>query len=136
MDELSDEAIDAMVRHFSSCPAPMGQLFLEHWHGAVSRVDVDETAVPHRSEGWNLLVLSEWIDPAETDKCIAWARDTYESMSPFLASGRYVNYLDKDEAGDAVAAAYGPNYRRLQELKAKWDPDNAFHMNQNIRPLS
>jgi FAD/FMN-containing dehydrogenase len=53
-----------------------------------------------------------------------------------MASGRYVNYLDHDEAGDPVAAAYGPNYRRLQELKAKYDPSNFFHMNQNIRPVS
>jgi FAD/FMN-containing dehydrogenase len=52
-----------------------------------------------------------------------------------LASGRYLNYLDDDEAGDPVAAAYGPNYRRLQQLKAKYDPGNFFHMNQNIRPL-
>ena len=55
-------------------------------------------------------------------------------MQPFLSSGRYVNYLGDDEAGDSVAAAYGPNYARLQEIKAKYDPDNFFHMNQNIRP--
>jgi FAD/FMN-containing dehydrogenase len=52
------------------------------------------------------------------------------------ASGRYVNYLDHDESGDPVAAAYGSNYRRLQALKAQYDPSNFFHMNQNIRPFS
>jgi FAD/FMN-containing dehydrogenase len=57
-------------------------------------------------------------------------------MRPFFASGRYVNYLDDDEAGDPVAAAYGPNYRRLQRIKAKYDPKNFFRMNQNIRPLA
>ena len=51
----------------------------------------------------------------DTSRCIAWARETYESMQPFFGSGRYVNYLDDDEAGDPVAAAYGPNYRRLQQ---------------------
>ena len=71
-----------------------------------------------------------------TERCIAWARDTYAAMQPFMAAGRYVNYLADDESGDPVAAAYGPNYRRLQELKAKYDPSNFFHMNQNIRPLS
>jgi FAD/FMN-containing dehydrogenase len=55
-------------------------------------------------------------------------------MQPFVAAGRYVNYLDDDEAGDPVPAAYGPNYRRLQELKTKYDPKNFFRMNQNIRP--
>ena len=67
-------------------------------------------------------------------RCIAWARETYAEMQPFVAAGRYVNYLDDDEAGDPVAAAYGPNYRRLQELKTKYDPKNFFRMNQNIRP--
>jgi FAD/FMN-containing dehydrogenase len=71
-----------------------------------------------------------------TDACIAWARETYAEMQPFVASGRYVNYLDDDEAGDPVATAYGANYRRLQELKTKYDPKNFFRMNQNIRPLA
>ena len=57
-------------------------------------------------------------------------------MRPFLAAGRYVNYLDQDETADAAAAAYGPNYLRLRELKTKYDPDNVFHMNQNIRPMA
>jgi len=57
-------------------------------------------------------------------------------MLPFMSSNRYVNYLADDEHGDAVAASYGPNYRRLQQLKAKYDPENFFHMNHNIRPTN
>jgi FAD/FMN-containing dehydrogenase len=114
----------------------MGQLLLEHFHGAATRVRVGDTAFPHRAVGYNLVVLSEWMEPAHTDGCMAWARDTYTAMTPFMASGRYVNYLGDDEPGDPVAAAYGPNYRRLQELKTKYDPNNIFHINQNIRPLS
>jgi FAD/FMN-containing dehydrogenase len=133
---LSDDAIDMMIECFARCPTPMGQMLLEHVHGAATRVGVGDTAFPHRADGYSLLVLSEWMDPANTDRCIAWARETYAAMEPFMASGRYVNYLDDDETGDPVAAAYGPNYRRLQELKTKYDPNNFFHMNQNIRPLS
>jgi FAD/FMN-containing dehydrogenase len=132
---LSDEAIDGIIECFARCPTPMGQILLEHFHGAAARVAVGDTAFPHRADGYNLVVLSEWMDEAITDRCIAWARDTYGAMEPFMASGRYVNYLGDDEAGDPVAAAYGPNYRRLQALKAKYDPGNFFHMNQNIRPL-
>lgn len=131
---LSDDAIDTMVDCFSRCPTPMGQLLLEHFHGAVTRVGVSDTAFPHRADGYNLLVLSEWIEPAHTERCIAWAREAYAAMEPFLGPGRYVNYLDDDETGDPIAAAYGPNYRRLQEIKARYDPNNFFHMNQNIRP--
>jgi FAD/FMN-containing dehydrogenase len=66
----------------------------------------------------------------------AWARETFAKMEPFFASARYVNYLGDDETGEPVAAAYGPNYRRLQQLKKKYDPKNFFRMNQNIRPLA
>jgi hypothetical protein len=74
------------------------------------------------------------MDPAISDHCTAWVRQTYAAMEPFIAPGRYVNYLDDDETGDSVPAAYGRNYRRLQEIKTKYDLNNFFHMNQNILP--
>jgi FAD/FMN-containing dehydrogenase len=134
--QLSDAAIATMIDCFARCPTPMGQLLLEHIHGAATRVGVSDTAFPHRQEGCNFLVLAQWMQAADTKACVAWARDTYERMQPFFATGRYVNYLDDDETGDPVAAAYGPNYRRLQQVKAKYDPKNFFRMNQNIRPLA
>jgi FAD/FMN-containing dehydrogenase len=132
--DLSDEAIRTMIDCFAKCPSPMSQVFLEHIHGAATRVGVSDSAFPHRTEGYNLLLLSQWMNSSDNDRCITWARESYAAMQPFAAAGRYVNYLDHDEAGDPVAAAYGPNYRRLRELKAKYDPDNFFHMNQNIQP--
>jgi hypothetical protein len=134
--QLSDDAIETMIACFARCPTPMGQLLLEHMHGAAARVAVEDTAFPHRVDGYNFLVLSQWTDPAMTNRCIAWARETYAAMELFTAAGRYVNYLGDDEPGDPVPAAYGPNYRRLQALKAKYDPKNFFRMNQNIRPLT
>ncbi|TYO68251.1 FAD-binding oxidoreductase [Bradyrhizobium hipponense] len=135
LTELSDAAIATMIECFARCPTPMGQLLLEHVHGAATRVDAGDTAFPHRQEGYNFLILAQWMQPSDTSRCIAWARETYQSMQPFFAAGRYVNYLDDDETADSVAAAYGPNYRRLQRIKAKYDPKNFFRMNQNIRPL-
>jgi FAD/FMN-containing dehydrogenase len=136
LSQLSDDAIDTMTACFARCPTPMGQLLLERVHGAATRVGIGETAFPHRSEGYNFLVIGQWADPADGDRSIAWARETYASMEPFFARGRYVNYLGDDEAGEPVAAAYGPNYPRLRKLKTKYDPQNFFHMNQNIRPSS
>jgi FAD/FMN-containing dehydrogenase len=136
LTELSDAAIDIMINCFARCPTPMGQLLLEHIHGAATRLGVGDTAFPHRKEGYNFLVLAQWMQPADTSACVSWTRETYERMQPFFAAGRYVNYLDDDETGDPVAAAYGPNYRRLQQIKAKYDPKNFFRMNQNIRPLT
>ena len=132
---LSDQAIDTMIACFAKCPTPMGALLLEHCHGAVCRTPATAAAYPHRAEGYNLLILAQWMDPAENARCIAWARESYEAMKSFMAKGRYVNYLGDDEATDQVAAAYGSNYARLSEIKRKYDPGNVFHLNQNIRPL-
>jgi FAD/FMN-containing dehydrogenase len=132
LSTLSDEALRTMIHCFAECPTPLGQLLIEHLHGAVTRIGVTDTAFPHRVEGYNLLVLSEWLDLKDNDYCIAWARDTYGAMSQFVSSNRYVNYLGDDEKDDAVAAAYGVNFRRLQEIKAKYDPGNFFRMNHNI----
>ena len=134
--ELSDEAIDMIVECFGKCPTPMGQMLMEHFHGAATRVSASDTAFPHRAEGYNLLILSQWMEPEVSDQCKVWARQTYGQMEPFVGPGRYVNYLGDDEPGDPAVAAYGPNYERLQKIKTKYDPTNFFHMNQNIRPLS
>ena len=135
LSRLSDDAIDIMIERFARCPTPMGQMLLEHFHGAATRVKATDTAFPHRADGYNLLVLGEWIDASTTDRCIAWTRETYAAMGAHMGAGRYVNYLADDETtGDPVAAAYGVNFQRLQQIKSKYDPDNFFHVNQNIRP--
>jgi len=80
--------------------------------------------------------VSEWLDPADNTRNIAWTRESYDAMRPWLATGHYVNYLSDDGGEDAGQAAYGPNYERLRALKAKYDPTNLFRLNQNIRPRS
>jgi FAD/FMN-containing dehydrogenase len=131
---LSDEAIAELVGRFAVAPSPMSAMVIEHFHGAVCRVGVSDTAVPHRNPGYNLGIFSEWTDPATTDENIAWARETYAAMKPYRAQLRYVNYLDEDDVGEAVRAAYGPNYDRLVDVKRRYDPDNVFHLNHNIDP--
>ena len=136
LSALTDHAIDAMIDRFAACPSPMTGMLLEHFHGAATRVAPAATAFPHRAPGYNLLIAGEWMDPATTDTNIAWTRETYTAMAPHYASGRYANYLNAEEVGadDAVAAAFGPNLARLREIKRRYDPDNVFHHNQNIRP--
>jgi FAD/FMN-containing dehydrogenase len=130
---LSDELIDAMAERFASVPSPMTVILLEHFHGAVTRIAPTDTAVPHRDEGWNLLLPSEWIDPAQTEANIAWTKDTYAALSEHFSGGRWLNYLGDDQ-DDAIRSAYGPNYDRLVEVKRRYDPDNVFHLNHNIVP--
>ena len=132
--ELPDEAIDTMVEQFAICPSPMSAVLLEHFHGAVTRLPVEATAYAQRAIANNFLVASQWMD-GDDQAHIDWARETYARMEPFMAEGRYVNYLGADEGGDQVARAYGPNFARLAAVKAKYDPENLFHHNANIRPV-
>ncbi len=131
---LPDELIDTAVERFATVPSPMTAILFEHFHGAVTRVGPTETAVPHRDEGWNLLIPSVWIDSADNAANIAWTRDTFSALRPHFADGRWLNYLGDDQADDAIRAAYGPNYDRLREIKRRYDPENVFHLNHNIRP--
>jgi FAD/FMN-containing dehydrogenase len=131
---LPDELIDVAVERFATVPSAMTGILLEHFHGAVTRVDVTETAVPHREEGWNLLIPSVWTDTADSEANIAWGRETFAAMRPHFGTGRWLNYLGDDQAEDAIRAAYGPNYDRLREVKRRYDPDNVFHLNHNIAP--
>jgi FAD/FMN-containing dehydrogenase len=130
---LSDELIDIAVERFAAVPSLMSAILFEHFHGAVTRTDESATAVPHRAEGWNLFIPSVWRDGADTDENVAWTRDTFAALQPHFATRRWLNYLGDDEGDDAVRAAYGPNYERLLQVKRRYDPDNVFHLNHNIR---
>jgi hypothetical protein len=132
--ELNDAAIDALVARFAVCPSPMSGLLLEHFHGAATRVGVGETAFAHRRESYSLLVVSEWLDPKDDEKNIAWARATYDALRPHMARESYANYQTEDDTEGALEDAYGPNYKRLVALKNKLDPTNLFHLNNNVRP--
>ena len=135
LSELSDEAIDELIARFAAAPSPMTAALFEHFHGEVTRVPVDATAVPHREPGYNLVITSVWTDPAASDENVAWTKDAFGAMEPFLVSRRYLNYFSEDDVGDdPVRAAYGPNYERLVELKKEYDPTNLFHLNANVVP--
>jgi FAD/FMN-containing dehydrogenase len=131
---LPDGLIDAMVDRFASAPSPMSGILLERFHGAVTRVGVTDTAVPHREVGWNLLLPTVWLDPATTEENIRWTKDTHATFAEHLVERRWLNYLTDDQGESAVRAAYGPNWDRLVEVKRRYDPENVFHRNQNIAP--
>ena len=134
MNGLSDEFIDEAAARFATTPSPMNAVLVEQYHGAATRIGVTETAVPHREPGYNLLLPTTWLDPADTDANIAWTRETYDAFRPSFREGRWLNYLGDDEQVDAVRAAYGSNYDRLVEVKRQYDPENVFRLNHNIDP--
>jgi FAD/FMN-containing dehydrogenase len=135
LDTLPDEAIDALVDRFLACPSPLGQIALEGFHGAATRVAPEATAYAMRASGFNTLILSQWTNAGDDAACIAWARESYAALQSFVGARRYLNYLDHDDVGDAaLAAVYGPNLARLRHVKAQYDPENVFHANLNVLP--
>jgi FAD/FMN-containing dehydrogenase len=132
-DDLSDEAGEKMADALARAPHPLCGMAIEHFHGRATRIAPTATAFPNREPGYNLILTAVWDDPSLTDVCIAWARETFDSLRPHMADRVYVNYLDRDE-GTRVRSAYGPNYDRLVELKRRYDPDNVFRLNMNIPP--
>jgi FAD/FMN-containing dehydrogenase len=132
MRTLSDEAIETFVSYGRSRTSQRTICILEHCHGKAQRVAPEETAVALRREMLDLVILSLWEsgDPAPH---VEWTRQFWTAMQPHSAGSVYVNALSADESS-RIAEAYGPNYSRLAEVKAKYDPVNLFRVNHNIRP--
>lgn len=130
---LDDGVVDAVVRRAADPPSPQCTIFLWQWGGAAARVAPDRTAYPHRTSAFKVVIQARWSEPAQDGACIAWARALFDELTPYSTGGVYVNFLSSDET-DRVAAAYGGNFGRLARLKGRWDPENVFHANQNIRP--
>lgn len=134
MAALSDEAIAAVVDVFEARRSPLCQVQFEHLHGAMHRTERTASAVGFHEATYNLLINAKWLDPAGDEENIAWARASFAALQPFVAGGAYVNYL-LHEPEERIRAAYGDGvYDRLSRLKAVYDPDNVFRLNQNIQP--
>jgi FAD/FMN-containing dehydrogenase len=132
--EVSDEVIELAVDAFRRVPSPMSMLMFFPIRGAASRVAADATAFPHRG-GYHVGIYSLWQDATRNQENIAWVRESWSAIQPFIAGGVYVNELGEDDGADRVAAAYGPNYARLRQIKGRYDPDNVFCLNANIAPV-
>ena len=130
--ELSDGIFNTMIEYAAKLPSPHCEVILACISGAANRVTPDATAYRHRDAKFIMNVHGRWESPADDQKCIAWSRELFKAASPFASAGAYVNFMTEEE-GDRVAAVYGANYQRLSEIKRKYDPNNLFHFNQNIR---
>jgi FAD/FMN-containing dehydrogenase len=131
--ELPDAAIDVIVDAVRTLPSPECEVFIAHVGGAMARVAADATAWANRDAHFIMNAHTRWRDEAQDAVCIGWARELFEATAPFASGSVYVNFMPDDEQ-DRVEKAYGTNYRRLTEIKRRYDPDNLFRMNQNIRP--
>ena len=133
VNELSDEAIAQHVRFASTLPSMHSTMHLYPINGAAARVGKTETAWNYRDANWAQVMVGVDPDPANKEKITQWTKDYFDALHPFSAGGAYVNFM-MDEGEDRVKATYGDNYKRLAEIKAKYDPTNLFRVNQNIKP--
>ena len=136
LTELTDDAIAAAVSVAAEVPSPFSLAEIILWGGAVADVGDDESAFGERHGRFLHNAVSMWDGPANSEANVAWARSFHEAMEPFSTGGVYVNFLS-EEGNERVRAAYGPEkFARLAKLKAEYDPENVFRLNQNIPPAT
>jgi FAD/FMN-containing dehydrogenase len=133
--ELPDEAIDRHVEFAHELPTPQSTMHLYPVNGAAHRPGKEDTAWSYRDANWGQVIVGVDPDPANNDKMIAWARDYWAALHPYSAGGAYVNMM-MDEGEERVRASYRGNYERLAQVKAEYDRENFFCVNQNIRPAA
>ena len=133
--DLNDEAIRLHVKYGAQLPTMQSTMHLYPINGAVHRVGKNETAFSFREVKFAEVIVGVDPDPANNERMIAWAKDYWMALHPYSAGGGYVNMM-MDEGVNNVKAAYRDNYDRLAQIKAKYDPTNLFHVNQNIPPRS
>jgi FAD/FMN-containing dehydrogenase len=131
--ELRDEALDAMIEFANKLPSSQCEIFIGLISGAANRIPAQAMAYAHRDARFVLNVHGRWDEAAQDETGIAWARAFFKASAPYASAGAYVNFMTDDE-GDRVVAAYGANYARLAQIKQRYDPNNVFHLNQNIKP--
>jgi FAD/FMN-containing dehydrogenase len=130
---LSDEVIDIVVRYATQPTSPMTIVPINAWGGAISRVAEDATAFGHRNSAFSIYIFAIWPDPSDHERHVEWARSFHAALRPHM-NGIYVNELGQDER---VHEAYTPEtYARLVAVKNRYDPENLFRMNQNIKPTA
>jgi len=131
--ELADGALNSIIEFAGKLPSPQCEIFIGLIAGAANRIAADAMAYGHRDARFVLNVHGRWDEATDDQKCIGWAREFFKASAPYASGGAYINFMTAEE-GDRVAAAYGYNYERLVEIKRRYDPENVFHLNQNIKP--
>ena len=131
---LPDEAIDTHIAQAAEAPSDFCLMHLYPIDGAVRRVAKDATAWSARDASWSMVIAGIDPDPKKAEELKRWGRAYWKAVHPFDMEGAYVNFMMDDEADNRVQASYGENYQRLAAIKAKYDPQNLFRVNQNIKP--
>ena len=137
VEGLSDALIDVLAARAQTRPAPMTLLNTLHMGGAIARVDPEATAFADRTSPYMISIDGMWPDAEQTSRGKAWVRATFDEISRYGTGGVYLNFTGRDEELTAnVDSAFGRNLARLAEIKASYDPENFFRLNNNIAPAA
>ncbi|MGO4385655.1 FAD-binding oxidoreductase [Specibacter sp. RAF43] len=131
--DLSDDALSVAADFGARVPSVQSANHFYPIDGAVQRVDPDATAFAYRGMKFAPVIAGMWLDSADNAANTQWVRDYWSALHPFAEPGGYINFMDADDQG-RIRDNYQGNYARLAGVKAAYDPDNVFHLNQNIRP--
>jgi len=131
---LQDGLIDTLVESATTLPSPQSEIFVAQVGGAAARFPADSAAYPHRDAAYVMNVHTRWEGAENDERCVTWARGFFDATSVFATGGVYLNFVSEAEDAARVSAAYGANYEKLRQLKAKYDPANMFRTNLNVRP--
>jgi FAD/FMN-containing dehydrogenase len=133
--ELSDDLLSTVRELAATCPIPGAELGFLHVAGAVNERSEDDGAVGNRDARYVIGANGMWEpDEPDADAFRQWIRAAWERLRPFSTGRTYINFQTADEGEERVRATYGANWDRLVEVKNKYDPDNLFRANRNIRP--
>jgi hypothetical protein len=132
-NHYDDKAIDLHVKYGAQLPSMFSTMHIYPINGAVQRVRSQDTAWSYRDANFAQVIVGVDPDPGNSDRLKDWAQNYWQALHPYSAGGAYVNMI-MDEGEERVKAAYRDNYTRLTQIKARYDPQNFFHMNQNIKP--
>ncbi len=131
--EIPDEAVDIHVQYAEQLPTWKSTMHLYPINGVAGRVAKDATPWNYRDANWGMVMVGVSPDPADNERMIDWTRTYWSALHPYSSGGAYVNMM-MEEGQDRVRASYGEHYDRLAQIKAKYDPNNLFRVNQNINP--
>jgi FAD/FMN-containing dehydrogenase len=135
--EVTDDLLDVLIDYGARLPSVHTEIAFAQLGGAAGRVPSDAMAAGRRDARYLVNVHTRWESPAEDESCIRWARELHRDTEVFSTGAVYVNFMPEDQADTVqVRSAYGENFRRLVEIKRRYDPTNLFRMNQNIRPTA
>ena len=131
--ELTDDAIAAHLLHGPKVPVVNSTMHIYPINGACHRLKADETAFAYRDANFATVIAGMWPDPAQNVANTKWVREYYDATAPHSEEGGYINFMSEDDQS-RIKANYKGNYKRLVDVKRKYDPNNLFHVNQNIKP--